>query len=110
MAFKDTHAAVFTEGYEGDAGAELMASYDEDSSLSAAAIGELTSANDALIASAVANDAAYTSEVNRLKAVNYDLLTQVGASSDTADVDEVDVDAPGDADTFDDLFTSLETA
>lgn len=109
MAFKDTHAAVFAEGYEGDASADLMGAYDNDASLSSAAIGELTSANEALIASAVANDAAYTSEVNRLKAVNYDLLTQVSAPVNSSDEDDADIDAPGEADTFDELFTSLET-
>ena len=110
MAFKDTHAAVFAEGYEGDASADLMGAYDDDASLSSAAIGELTSANEALIATAAANDALYTSEVNRLKAVNYDLLTQVSAPINSADEDAVDIDMPGEADTFDDLFSSLENS
>jgi len=109
MGYKDSHAAVFADGYEGDASADLMSAYDEDASLSGAAIGELTTANEALIANAVQNDAAYTSEVNRLKAVNYDLLTQIGSSVD-ADETVDGIEAPGEADTFDDLFTSLETS
>ena len=100
MGFRDTHAAVFAEGYEGDASADLLASYDEDSGLASAAIAEAGLAAEALTGQINAGLA----EIQRLKAVNFTLLEQISgapddvieppADEDNDDADDSDDDNP----------------
>jgi len=91
MAFRDTHAAVFAEGYEGDASAELLASYDEDSGLASAALAESGLATEAANLLLVAANA----EIQRLRAVNYTLLE----ASEAAPPEKIEDTDTGDGDT-----------
>jgi hypothetical protein len=106
MGFRDTHASVFAEGYEGDAAADLLASFEADESLSLAALGEAQTENTSLSAQIEDMTASHEAEVNRLKAVNYDLFSQVPANN--SDDPTISVENDGEnIETFDDLFTEL---